>query len=275
LFNHAFAVVDAETTQAFASSEELRAFGATESRTTTGTTGTWSGFYLYGRETFLEFFQPSRDYPEGKTGIGLQVERVGALDDLASRLAAAKYPLEVDEQSMKLPEGGMTPWFRDATPAEWPDTVAVDVWVAENHRSFMAYRLAPRAAEPNDISRRTYLSTKYAPERLLENVIAVGIRAPEADRDRFAAAMAAFGWRTRREGESVIAESADTTLTVTASREPAGLTEVRMALTRDAPPRDLRLGRSTLTLGPGRAARWSFDVTKASGSNRDSRDGPR
>jgi hypothetical protein len=259
VFNHAFAAVDAETVEALASSDDVRAVGATESRTTTGTTGTWSGFYLYGRETFLEFLAPSADHREGSTGVGLQVENVGALDALARRLAAAKYPLEANEQSMKLPEGRTIPWFRYLTPAGWPDAAAIDVWVAENHSSFMAYRLAPRAVDPNDVSRRTYLSTKYAPERLLENVVAVGIRAPEADRDRFGAAMTAFGWRTRRDGASVIAEHGDATVTVTAGAGPAGFTELRLALTRDAAPRDVRVGRSTLTLGPGRTARWTFD----------------
>jgi hypothetical protein len=262
-FNHAFTVVDAETAQAIASSEDVRAFGATESRTTTGATGTWSGFYVYGRETFLEFFAPSAENVEGRSGLGLQVERVGAVDELVKTLAAAKYPLQVDEQTMKLPDGSKIPWFRFATPSAWPDAMPVDVWVAENHASFMAHRLAPRAVEPNDISRRTYLSTKFAPDRLLENVVSVAIRASEVDRDRIGAAMTAFGWRVRREGESVIAQDDETTFTIAASREPAALMELRMVLTRDTSLREVRLGHSTLTLGPARAARWSFEPRAA------------
>jgi hypothetical protein len=266
-FNHAFAVVDAETAKAIASSEDVRAFGATESRTTASASDSWSGFYVYGRETFIEIFAPSPDYPEGKTGLGLQVERIGALDEMVKTLAAAKYALQADERSMKLPDGSLIPWFRFATPATWPDAMPVDVWVAENHPSFMAHRLAPRAVEPNDISRRTYLSNKFATSQLLENVTGVTIRETEADRDRIAAAMTAFGWRLRREGETVIAESGDTTITIAASREPPALMELRMVLTRETAPRDVRLGHSTLTLGPGRAARWTFDVHSQSASS--------
>ena len=49
--NHFYATVDAETAAAIRDSAFLRRFANLEVRTTTGSLSTWTGMYLYGRQT--------------------------------------------------------------------------------------------------------------------------------------------------------------------------------------------------------------------------------
>ena len=56
--NHFYSTVDAETATAIRNSAVLRRFANLEVRTTTGTQSTWTGTYLYGRQTYVEFFGP-------------------------------------------------------------------------------------------------------------------------------------------------------------------------------------------------------------------------
>ncbi len=57
--NHVFATVDRATAEAIRNSEFLRRFANLEVRTTTGTRNTWTGRYLYGERTYIEFFAPN------------------------------------------------------------------------------------------------------------------------------------------------------------------------------------------------------------------------
>jgi hypothetical protein len=260
LFNHVFAQLDAETTAAITRSEIIAALGATETRTSHGTTETWTGFYIYGRETYVEIFGPHMGGAEGRTcGIGLSVERVGALDALRATLRNAGITLDLDQQDMQTPDGTI-PWFRIGGVAGWPEEGPLSLWIGETFPSFMERRLAPRRVDPGDISRRTYLSTKFDEARLLEAVSGVRMRMPEAERDRFEAAMNAYGWSRRREGASVIAEGHGATIRVTGDAARRGLEELQMRLGRDVARREARIGRSTLTLGPGRDASWTFEL---------------
>jgi hypothetical protein len=68
--NHFYATVDAETVAAMRESAFVKRFANLEVRTTKGTLSTWTGTYLYGRETYAEVFGPGDFEISGKPAPG-------------------------------------------------------------------------------------------------------------------------------------------------------------------------------------------------------------
>jgi Family of unknown function (DUF5829) len=93
-FNHLYATVDAGTARAIKDPKFLADFANFEVRTTTGTQATWTGRYLSGRQTYVEFFGPDdfevdgRPVPVGAWGIGLSGDELGVTAALKARLEA-------------------------------------------------------------------------------------------------------------------------------------------------------------------------------------------
>ena len=72
--NHLYVVPDLETYDAIASSDALRELIVVEERTTVRRDLTYTGVYLYGRDTYFEFLKPSGAFPEGSSGVAFGVE---------------------------------------------------------------------------------------------------------------------------------------------------------------------------------------------------------
>src|SRR4051794_41078925 len=75
--NHLYLVVDGKTFRSLTESEFLeREFAICEKRTTKNKSNQWTGFYLYGLRTYLEFLEaaPSLPFPIGAIGIGLGLD---------------------------------------------------------------------------------------------------------------------------------------------------------------------------------------------------------
>jgi hypothetical protein len=64
---HFFIALDQATYEALRSSPEIAALAAVEERHTVAGTRTWTGFYVWGRQTYMEFFGanglPQRNAP--------------------------------------------------------------------------------------------------------------------------------------------------------------------------------------------------------------------
>jgi hypothetical protein len=254
-FNHVFAVLDAETA---ASLDALPAeLAVLERRTTSADHDSWTGFYLYGRETYLELFAPggSSGSAPGDLGLCVSVERAGGLDRIARRLDSPADRFETDVR-VKKSDGRSTPWFRYGGPHSWPEKGPIVMWVSE----FLP---------PFKIDRRGYLAEKFHAERALLDVRAVVLALPPANRDWLAASLTRLGWRVRRDGNDVIADDGQVTLTVQPDEAKRGLVEMVFALSRAVERKVVAVGtRSTLTLGPGAEARWRFEPIATSSAVR-------
>ena len=258
--NHVVANLDSETSEAIAKSAFLREyFAAVEQRTSATADGdSWTGFYLYGRDTSVEIFAPAPSFPPGEGAVGLGVDEQGGLAQLSLMARAAGRPFESHMVKKQEPDGRVIPWFMSGTISPERKEAPFGVWVMEYQPAFMAARFAGTSHDPNDVSRRSYLSTRYRPERWLENVSGAHFLTPARERDEFADTLAAYGWQVNRQGNDAIASNADVELRVTADANRAGLVELRFVLNRSVERRELALGHSTLTVGPGTGAVWHF-----------------
>jgi hypothetical protein len=239
-YNHSYGVLDRETADAIEHSAYLRDFANFQVRTTTGAGGeVWTGRYLMGRETYLELFGvgdvPGQDGTLGSTGLGLSTENSGELATVAERLReqGVADPIEF-RQTRDFGDGVPVPWF-DAllTTAQYD---AFGAWAMEYLPEYFA---DPRgntepAGHPGDVGRERYLSDDYR-DHLMRDVTSVRL------------AVTAHGGGTTVRFDAV-------------PRERAGLREVGMSLNRAVHDRhEETIGRSTLTVGPGTHAVWTFD----------------
>ncbi|KRD13175.1 MULTISPECIES: DUF5829 family protein [unclassified Streptomyces] len=265
-YNHSYGVLDRETADAIEHSGYLADFADFQVRTTTGTGGqTWTGRYLMGRETYLELFGvgdvAGQDGTLGSAGLGLSTERAGDLETVTERLRSEGVADPVAFlQTRDFGDGVPVPWF-DAvlTTTEYD---AFGAWAMEYRPEYFA---DPRghtepASSPGDVGRERYLSDGYL-THLMRDVTSVRIAVTEGDLADTLPLLRAGGFAVRTAtGGGVVAERGGTTIRLDAvPRDQAGLRQVDMALNRPVQQRHIeRIGHSTLTVGPGSHAVWTF-----------------
>ncbi|MFF4364521.1 DUF5829 family protein [Streptomyces sp. NPDC001594] len=265
-FNHAYGVLDRETADAIEHSAYLRDFADFQVRTTTGSGGeTWTGRYLRGRETYLELFGvgdvPGQDGTLGAGGMGISAERAGDLATVTGRLR---------DQGVQNPVTfRQTRDFGDGVPVPWFDAVFTsgqyDGFGAWGMEYLPEYFADPRsdtepASYPGDVSRERYLPDGYR-GHLMRDVTSIRLAVTARDLANTLPLLRAGGFTVRElPAGSVLAHGGGTTIRLdTVPREQAGLRQVEMSLNHPAPYRhEERIGHSTLVVGPGDRAVWTF-----------------
>ncbi|MEU6372401.1 DUF5829 family protein [Streptomyces sp. NPDC046909] len=265
-YNHSYGVLDRETADAIEHSDYLREFADFQVRTTTGSGGqTWTGRYLMGRETYLELFGvgdlPGQDGTLGSAGLGLSTERDGDLATVTERLKSEGVPEPVEFlQTRDFGDGVPVPWF-DAilTTTEYD---AFGAWAMEYRPEYFA---DPRgntepASYPGDVGRERYLSDGYR-THLMRDVTYVRLAVTEGDLADTVPLLRAGGFSVRTVPGGVVADGGGTEIRFdVVPREQAGYQQVTMSLNRPVKDRHVeRIGNSTLTVGPGSRAVWTFD----------------
>ncbi len=271
-YNHSYGVFDRETADAIEHSDYLREFANFQVRTTSGTGGeTWTGRYLMGRETYLELLGigdvPGQDGTLGSAGLGLSVERAGELATVKDRLKDEGVTEPIDFlQTRDFGDGVPVPWF-DAvlTTSEYD---AFGAWGMEYRPEYFA---DPRSnteppSFPGDVSRERYLSDDYR-THLMRDVTSVRIAVTAGDLADTVPLLRAGGFTVRTvTGGGVVAQGGGTTIRLdVTTREQAGYREVDMSLNHPVKDRHVeQIGNSTLTVGPGSHAEWTFAVNGTS-----------
>ncbi|MEU6356121.1 DUF5829 family protein [Streptomyces sp. NPDC047072] len=264
-YNHSYGVFDRETADAIEHSDYLRDFASFEVRTTTGSGGqTWTGRYLRGRETYLELFGvgdlAGPDGTLGAAGLGLSTERDGDLATVAERMKSEGVtPIEF-LQTRDFGDGVPVPWFDALLTATEYD--AFGAWAMEYRPEYFADPRSNTEPEsyPGDVGRERYLSDDYR-NHLMRDVTAVRIAVTEGDLADTMPLLRAGGFTVRNvTGGGVVAEGGGTAIRFdVVPREQAGMRRVEMSLNRPVKDRHVeQLGHSTLTVGPGTRAVWTF-----------------
>ncbi|GAA4209750.1 DUF5829 family protein [Actinocatenispora rupis] len=266
-FNHAYGVFDRETADAIEHSEYLKDFANFQVRTTTGAGGEkWTGRYLLGRETYLELFGvgdvPGQDGTLGAAGTGLSVERAGDLATVTQRLR--------DEGVADPVTFRQTRDFGDGKPVPWFDAVftdsAYDAYNAWGMEYLPEYFADPRsntkpARYPGDVGRLRYMPDGYQ-DHLMRDVTEVSIDVTSGDLGDTVPLLRAGGFVVRSTQSGAVAVRGGTTLRFTTRpRDHVGVRHVEMSLNHPVGYRHVeQLGHSTLVVGPGLHAEWSFPL---------------
>lgn len=262
--NHAFAVLDTDTATAIGSSEYLKRFGVFEERTTTNGSMTYTGRYLYGRETYVEFFAegalPPPSDARGASGLALGTEREGDLDTVTQRLRELGVAEPVVGTQTRAFDGEQVPWFDLVLPSvQYERSYS---WVMEYLPSYFADPRTGRDEPPSfpgDVSRERYLPDTYR-DRMMRDIVGVDLAVPPADLPALVLTLRAGGFAVQEDAAGVRAVGRGGTVVTIVAAQAAGLRKIEFTL--NAPPAGAhveQIGHSTLTVGPGKRASWVFD----------------
>lgn len=267
--NHVFAVVDAETADALPRSPLLGELANFEHGTIAAAGGeSWTGGYLMMRATYVEFFGPGHGGAgiggTGSIGVALSGDRAGVLEDVRSRAEAQGMTLERGVRRRAL-AGDEIDWFAYAGAPDAPDgtAVTVDAWVMEYVAGYFAHpaaRKRPMTGVADEVSRARYNDGSYQKAPIVDlSAVEFGIDRTAFTR-RLRPLLLAAAFRLQDGPTGVEAVSDETSLTFRFA-SPPGLRslQLRLATSVDA-ARTETIGRSTLVVGPGSVARWTFDA---------------
>ncbi len=158
--NHIYLVVDKDTYESIKESALINSLGfAYEQKNSVDNQGSWEGFYMRGKDTYVEFFYPQERYPiVGIAGIGMGVDCKGDLEEIAERLK---------KDHLKTTKGCFS---RDGKP--WFTYVTVDngYFFEKNSYWIMEYASEYFSENPKDVSRAHYNEEKYDPLKPFLNI---------------------------------------------------------------------------------------------------------
>ena len=233
--NHLYLVPDEQTYQDISQSEFLRnEFAGFSQRTTISKEESWTGTYLNGETTYIEFLKAQEPgITKGNCGIGFGVDRPGELKLVQERMQELiKVPVKRSLTTMKRGTEDI-PWFH-SVGVDYPDRDwSFDIWVMEYHKDHLKTRY-PNAFSVGDITRKQYNSRRFSKERYLRNVIGISLALPDAQADRFAEQLECFGYESEEVGQKTIFHGPEIDITVIRGTAPIlGITELTLSLMRN------------------------------------------
>ncbi|WP_221464221.1 DUF5829 family protein [Actinophytocola algeriensis] len=196
---------------------------------------------------------------------GISTERAGDLASVTGRLVAegVTEPIEF-RQTRDFGDGVPVPWF-DAilTTVEYDSFGA---WAMEWRPEYFA---DPRGnteppSRPGDVGRERYLSDAYQ-DHLMRDVTTIRLAVTQRDLDSTVPLLRAGGFQVRSAPGGITARSGKTTIRFdVVPVHQVGLRQVDFSLNRSVGYRHTeRIGRSTLVVGPGDHAVWTFPRTES------------
>lgn len=243
--NHIYLVVDRETYESIKSSDLIASLAFTyEQKNSADNEGWWEGFYLRGKNTYIEFFYPQERYPKLYTfGIGMGVDRQGALDEVSERLKK-DHPAT---QKGHFSRNG-NPWF---------EYVAVNdsYFFERNSYWIMEYASAYFSENSKDVSRAHYNEGKYDPEKPFLNVEGLSIALPSEPREVLSSYLISSGLSGH---ENVYSTSEHVKIELSEESERhQGIYQIHFSLNRWFPEGSYQIGNSLLIL-QGKKGIWTF-----------------
>lgn len=248
--NHSYGIFSEATIKALQTNPYLtEQFVNVEVKTTVRPDITYTGTYLFTRETYLEFFPVGTfDLDTGVMGMALSDETTGGIETVQERWAkefgeGGVSPIELISREV---EGVVVPWFRSVNPT----------WVASSPDTFlwnMEYVPAEGSTQPG--TRREYLASRYDPGKLAQNVQGLVYGLPDGEREEFRRSLAAVDWTVREVGSGYVASSpvdagtSRVVYVVPATPGRQGMLGVVWKLNRTPAPHVEQLGDAVLTVG--------------------------
>jgi len=268
--NHFFVVPDGDTYRALAESEFLRkSFAVTETRTTVRADSTYSGLYLYGEHTCLEFLWAidDRSIGIGDSGVAFGVEEHGALQHISEALPL-EFPAKLSEISREL-DGRPVPWFLMASPRSLPykGSTGFSFWLMEYDSRFLAEWHSSSAGTMQSITRHGVLARYAATLRekpadpCFRDIVGLTVALEESQITFFTALCKSFGFGVGVAGDMTVLQGPAFELRLIPEESRSrGILEATLRLNhRPAQPREHRFGTTVLNVLPDGTAKWVFN----------------
>ncbi|HWM69255.1 MAG TPA: DUF5829 family protein [Steroidobacteraceae bacterium] len=260
--SHFSVVLDKATYTALRTSAQLESLADCELVHTQEGSGDYTGFYVRGRQTYMEFF--GDPVPEGEhlghVGLGLTVEQAGGAAIIAAHLRAI-FGGKVKIHSATRPVGGhAVPWYTATYIDADDDSAMLFGWVSETDPEYLAAQ-HPNSPIDHPLSRKQYLAWDFKPDRLLDDVVGLTLALEASELAQLAKELQAIGWTVKREDSGFAAIGPDVKITVVPAVKKGGLQRIDLRLIKQVPKQEIIFGNAKLIV-EGSSGRFTFPVVK-------------
>ena len=224
---HFYVALDDASFDALRKSPEVAALAHVVERHTVAGRDEWTGFYVQGRQTYMEFFGV-QNLPEGMrlgdTGLGLTVEQAGGVSAVAARLRTAFGERIEITATPRTTLTGTIPWFT-STQIKSDAPESMETWFMENDPGYLA-AMHPGATIENPFSREQSLSWSFLPDHELDNITGITAALKPAEIAQLATELRVIGWPVRVQNKGFVAAGPDLKLVVLPAGVRAGIQQV-------------------------------------------------
>jgi len=246
---HFYVALDDASFDALRKSPEVAALAHVVERHTVAGRDEWTGFYVQGRQTYMEFFGV-QNLPEGMrlgdTGLGLTVEQAGGVSAVAARLRTAFGERIEITATPRTTLTGTIPWFT-STQIKSDAPESMETWFMENDPGYLA-AMHPGATIENPFSREQSLSWSFLPDHELDNITGITAALKPAEIAQLATELRVIGWPVRVQNKGFVAAGPDLKLVVLPAGARAGIQQVDLHLRRSVAKQTIALGNIQLLL---------------------------
>jgi Family of unknown function (DUF5829) len=247
--SHFYVALDQESFDALRQSPQVQALAHVVEKHTVAGKDEWTGFYIQGRQTYMEFFG-AQNLPEGMrlgdAGLGLTVERSGGVAAIASRLRTV-YDKRVEiTTTPRTTSTGTIPWFI-STQLKSDAPESLETWFMENDPHYLA-TVHPGDTIKDPLSREQSLSWYFLPERQLDDITGITVALKPAEISQLSTELKLIGWSLLTRGKGFVATGPDLSVVVVPARARTGIQQVDLHLRRSVAKQSTMLGKIQLLL---------------------------
>ncbi|MEM9840417.1 MAG: DUF5829 family protein [Pseudomonadota bacterium] len=271
--NHFYLVVDQETADAIATLPLLETMVGRRVDDPDEPGQTYAGIYLYGQQTYAEFFSPSgfdltaqTSTPAGLFGIAVGGDRLGDLDRVADVMDGRAIPYDRSMRTFTTRDGEELGRFEKLNLKGATDRQNM-IWVMQYHAELFAL-IRETSDDPSiqgmpsdSVSREVYNVGRYEPDLLIRDTARLKLSITPGEEQPFTDILGAAGFVIKATPSGFIAIGNDIELEFGVVLEgPVGISEIEFALHRSPEEaKSVAIGSSELAIGPGPTATWRFE----------------
>ena len=265
--NHVYLTLDSTTYSSIRNSDFLKEqFATVKTKTVRASSNTsWTGTYINGKNTYIEFFDQGGVENKGYSGIGYGIEIENGIDSLykyftglgMKNITKGLMPYKIEDREI--------PWFysfgfysEDSTATSFLST-----WLMEYHYEYMKYLLPDIEPESINITRELYNHKRYQNDLLLKDIIEIELALNEFDHNKLVEELKNYGYHIEQRGELLIGNGPDIKIILRAKLEnKSGIYRIKFSLNDKQYEQQTVLfsTKSKLILNADRTAEWYFTI---------------
>ena len=263
--NHVWLMIDSSTYASVNRSVFLRKSFAHIRRDSIRAGGgeSWNGTYIFGRNTYLEFFNSGQEKSDGLCGIGFAVEQPGGIDTLFQRIGKLGLTSFEKGSRARQTDAGKIPWFTFLASTSHDTGSILSIWLMEYTPEYMRYKYPDIAADKINITRRFYNHSVYRSDLLLNDIIEIELVLNRSDAHKTISELKAYGFQIGRNGEQDTAKGDGIKIIIYPEQDhKRGIYKIKFSLNdRFYKPQDVVFSpASKLVLNRDRTAEWYFNI---------------
>jgi len=265
--SHVYVTLDSTTYSSICNSDFLKDnFANSITKTVTvDSTSSWTGTYVWGENTYIEFFDIGEDENKGYSGIAFGVEIENGIDSLYQHLVDLGITNAGTFLRYRQVEDTEIPWFNMLGFSNEDTTVAfiVNTWAMEYKYEYMKHKYPDTNPDSLDITRRCYNQKEYRSELLLKDIIEIELALDEPDHNKILKELKNYGYQIEQNGKLTIGNGPDIKIILRAKFEnKSGICRIKFSLTdKEYEQQTVQFSdKSKLILNADRTAEWYFDI---------------